>query len=113
MAECAVGTDVCCLIANCLKVAKESISSTGTLGHVTVSEVNTAGGILTGTLPKLADAPRRLRLLVKINAELNNATIQGDGAETIEGGTMTLRQQYDHSWLWPGPTCWIKVGGNV
>lgn len=116
MAECGIGIEVCCLRTGCVKVAKESITASGTSAKcVTVSEIATAGGVLTLELPALADVPQRLRLLMKIDAAANAATIIGNSGagEDIEGGNVGMGSQYDHVWLWPGPTCWIKVGGNV
>lgn len=57
--------------------------------------VDATAGVVTVTLPFVDDAQRKLYTVKKIDAGGNAVTVQGGGAETIDGGTISLANQYD------------------
>ena len=69
-----------------------------------------SGGAITVNLPPAADVPGREYVIKKIDATAN-VTIDGDGAETIDGAaTVVLTGQYDTVQIRSDGTEWWIVG---
>lgn len=82
-----------------------------TLGytHHTVL-VDASGGAVTITLPTVATAARRQYYIKKIDASGNAVTIDGAGAETIDGAaTQSLSAQWDAKRLHCNGTAWYVL----
>lgn len=57
--------------------------------------VTTGAGGITITLPPIDDAQRKSYYVKKIDAGAGAVTVQGSGSEVIDGGTVSLPNQYD------------------
>ena len=90
-------------------VHREVSAAYTALPEDTVIEGDATSAGFTVTLPALDDAYRDV-LVAKIDASGNAVTVDGDGAETINGATtLALSSQYDRALLRPGPTGWWAV----
>lgn len=71
---------------------------------------DTTGGAFSITLPKAALHSGRLLVIKRINAGANNLTIDGDGAETIDGAaTVALTTQWETRTLTSNGTAWLVL----
>lgn len=75
---------------------------------------NATGGAITANLPLLVDAIASPYIwpvwFVKTDASVNAVTLDGAGAETINGvGTLTLAAQYDKALIVPTAAGWIRL----
>lgn len=89
--------------------AVATISSNATADDTAVVYlVDASGGPVTLSLPPAASAERRIYHVKKIDSSLNAVTIDGDGAETIDGqATQALISQYDALQLVSDGTEWF------
>lgn len=77
--------------------------------HFTVL-VDGALGSYTITLPSAASAANRIYVIKKIDATANTVTIDGDGAETIDGASNTvLTAQWESVTIQSNGTSWFKI----
>ena len=68
------------------------------------------GGAFTVTLPAVTNAQRKLYHVKRTNAGVNNVTVDGFGAETIDGAlTFVLGAQYDSITVLHNGTAWWIV----
>ncbi len=69
--------------------------------------VDTSGGGVTITLPPVAAATDRVYVVKKTTTDGNTVTIDGDGAETIDGGaTITFTTSRGVRWLYCDGSAW-------
>jgi tetrahydrodipicolinate N-succinyltransferase len=90
------------------RIPVRSVSATGAIvatdGMVTV---NAAAGAVTMTLPAVATVSGRVVTVKKIDASGNAVTVDGNGAETIDGAAnFPLAAQYDSLTVIAGATEW-------
>ena len=85
-------------------------------GRLTVT-MDATGGVRTVTLPAIADAYNATLLagmvivVKKIDASGNAVTVDGDGAETIDGAaTQSLAAQYNYIVVQAGAIEWHIIG---
>ena len=72
--------------------------------------VNAVGGARTITLPAAANHTHRIYNIVKIDASANAVTIDGAGAETINGAaTQTLAVQWNSYTIQSNGTGWFII----
>ena len=68
------------------------------------------GGVFTVTLPPAQDMWNKDIVIKKIDVSANAVTVDGDGAETIEGSaTQSLASQYDAIHIISNGTAWYKI----
>lgn len=92
-----------------LGVASISTSTTAD-ATATVYLVDATGGAVTLTLPTAASALRRTYHIKKTDSSLNTVTIDGAGAETIDGdATQTLIAQYESIMIVSDGTSWFVL----
>lgn len=91
--------------------AVTSVSTNTTLGvSNAIVLVDASGGAVTITLPTAASANGRHYTIKKIDSSANAVTIDGDGAETIDGATtQSLAVQYDALQVVSNGTAWFVV----
>jgi hypothetical protein len=96
---------------SCAPGAVATFTTTSSLGVAdSVALADATGGAFTITLPAAASAPRRRYVVKKIDASANVVTIQGNGAETIDGlNTQTLALQYDSLEVVCNGTAWFII----
>lgn len=71
---------------------------------------NAAAGAITVTLPAAAACAGQVVIVKKTDA-VNNVTIDGNAAETIDGAaTKVLTAQYEKAWLLSDGTSWHVIG---
>lgn len=74
---------------------------------VDVVLADATGGAITVNLPPAANATNRVLRVKKIDASGNAVTVDGDGAETIDGAaTQALAAQYDALTIFSDGTSW-------
>ena len=67
-------------------------------------------GVITVVLPTAASSTNRIYIIKKVDASVNAITIDGDGAETIDGAaTQTLSNQYDSITVQSDGTEWWEL----
>lgn len=96
------------VIRRVLRPDARSVTATGdiALGDDIVL-VATAGGAVTLTLPKLDTAYGKVYHIKKTDASANNVTVDGFGAETIDGAaTLVWNTQYLTYTLFGGSSEW-------
>jgi len=72
--------------------------------------VDATGGVVTITLPAVSGIVRRRYTIKKIDSSANAVTIDGNGAETIDGATtQNLAAQYDTLEIVTNGTAWFIV----
>jgi len=72
---------------------------------------NATGGAITITLPKAATVNGKVYVIKKVDASGNAVTIDGDGAETIDGSaTQALSSQYDKAVIQSDGSNWHIIG---
>jgi hypothetical protein len=101
-------------LAGSIAMSSTTITTTATLG-ATDNRVfaSDAGGSFTITLPALAGVIDREYLIKKTNSSANTITIDGNGAETIDGSaTVTLTGQYSFYWIHALAGGWMIIGQN-
>lgn len=85
-------------------------ASTTADATATVWLVDASGGAVTLTLPTAASADRRVYHVKKTDSSLNAVTIDGSGAETIDGAaTQTLIAQYESIQIVSDGTSWYVL----
>lgn len=71
------------------------------------------GGAIVITLPPAATAANRVYVIKKIDVSANTVTIQGNGAELIDGAnTQVLATQYLARQVQSNGTAWWQIGHN-
>lgn len=86
-----------------------AINTTLETGHFTVL-VDASGGARTITLPAAAAHTHRIYNIVKIDVSANAVTIDGAGAETINGAaTQTLAVQWNSYTIQSNGTGWFII----
>jgi hypothetical protein len=92
-----------------------NITADATAGDGGLILADATGGAITVTLPAVADAGEGAAYLVKkTDASGNAVTIDGSGAETIDGGaTVALAAQNDFAEVFCDGTEWWVVATNV
>jgi hypothetical protein len=90
---------------------KPTVSAAYTLeADYDVIPADTTGAAFTITLPKAALHKGRLVFVKRINAGANNLTVDGDGAETIDGAaSVTLTAQWEVKRLTSDGTNWLTL----
>lgn len=72
--------------------------------------VDATGGAITITLPPVAQHSSRVYTVKKIDASGNAVTVDGNGAETIDGAlTAVLAAQWDSVMIVSNGTAWFKI----
>lgn len=90
-----------------------SISSNTTLSDAYVYLVDCTGGAITVTLPPAADCTSREYVIKKSDVSGNTITIEGDGAETIDGAlNKTVSNQYNYYAVKSNGSAWYIIGNN-
>ncbi len=91
-----------------------TVTTTVTLGALDNRIFATdAAGSFTITLPAVAGVIDREYLIKKTNISANTITIDGNGAETIDGSAnITLTAQYSFYWIHALSTGWMIIGQN-
>lgn len=81
--------------------------------HIILAD--TSGGAFTITLPKVADAAGLILVFIRTGAGANALTIDGDGAETINGAATNadMDAQYDMLTLYCDGTEWFIIGRYI
>lgn len=96
-----------------LNLAGVAVSSAYTIldnDGYTIFYADTSGGAFTLTLPTAADNTSRSIIVIKTSSDANVLTIDGEGAETINGdATQTITRQYKVLWLLCNGTEWFIV----
>lgn len=95
-------------ISGSVAFSTTSVSTTTTLDntHHTV-RVDASGGAVTINLPTAASSTGRVYVIKKIDATANAVTIDGDGAETIDGAaTVSTTTQYVSYMIQSNATSW-------
>jgi hypothetical protein len=83
------------------------------IGNNSTLLCNATGGAFTVTLPVAAAHPGRVFTIKKIDASVNAVTIDGDGAETIDGAaTYALTAQWQSVVLQCNGTSWFVLSKN-
>jgi hypothetical protein len=90
---------------------KPTVSAAYTLeADYDVIPADTTGAAFTITLPKAALHKGRLVFVKRINGGANNLTVDGDGAETIDGAAnITLTAQWEVKRLTSDGTNWLTL----
>jgi hypothetical protein len=99
---------------NCDNVITKSGAYTAkTTDHIILA--NTSGGAVTITLPAVADAAGLILIFIRTGAGANALTIDGDGAETINGAANNadMDAQYDMLTLYCDGTEWFIIGRYI
>lgn len=104
-----VGSAVNNLIQRKREVSSKSAAYTITVGDDVVL-VDATTGAITVTLPKAGPYVGISFTVKKIDASANAVTVDGDGAETIDGAANTpLAAQWDRVTVVSNGTAWFKV----
>lgn len=75
--------------------------------------VDATAGAVTVNLPAAAAAKGRLVAVKKVDASANAVTLDGSGAETIDGGaTLATTTQWGSFLIWSDGTTWYVVAKN-
>lgn len=93
------------------RVLRPDARSVAATGNVELGDdillVATAAGAVTLTLPKLDSAYGKVYQIKKTDASANNVTVDGFGAETIDGAlTLVWNVQYQSFTLFAGSSEW-------
>lgn len=73
--------------------------------------VDTALGNVTATLPTAADNTGKVLTFLKTTADANTVTVDGEGAETVNGAASTvLNNQYEKVTVYCDGTEWFIIG---
>jgi len=87
-----------------------SVTTTHTAGSETVMLCDATSGAFTVTLPASAGVANRRYSIKKIDSSANAVTIQGNGAETIDGSnTISLNVQNKSYTLVNNGTSWFLI----
>ncbi len=104
-----VGTAVNLILARRLNFVSATAAYT-LLDDINVIKADTTAAAFTITLPKAAPHAGRLVYIKRINAGANVLTIDGDGAETIDGAaTATLTAQWESKTIVSDGVGWLVV----
>lgn len=89
----------------------QSITATDSIGQQAgIILVNATGGAVIATLPAVADVPVGKTYTVKKTNATNTVTVEGAGAETIDGAAnVVLTAQYDFVSIVSNGTAWFIV----
>lgn len=76
---------------------------------------SSAGGVFTITLPAASGAEGMVLTVIKADGGVNAVTLDGDGAETIDGGATDARidAQYDTITLYCDGTEWFIIAEKI
>ena len=99
------------LIARFRGAVSEPFTASGTLGSNTdLALVDATAGAVTITLPSAAQSANRTRTIKKTDASANAVTIEGAGAETIDGAlNKSLTVQWESKTLLPVGGAWYLI----
>ena len=91
------------------EITEVTVNTTLETGHFTVL-VDAVGGARTITLPAAADHTHRIYNIKKIDVSANAVTIDGTGAETIDGAaTVVIAAQWDSYTIQSNGTGWFII----
>lgn len=96
------------LFAPALQVTDKTTTATLTIAEVGIITVNTTGAAFTVTLPAAATSAGAFYKFIKTDAAANALTIDGNGAETINGAATyaAIDAQYDTATVYCNGTAW-------
>ena len=94
------------------------ISKTGAYTATLTDDVikgDTNGGAFSITLPAVATATGKIYTFIRTGAGVNALTIDGNGAETIDGAATnaTMDAQYDSLTIWCDGTEWFIIARKI
>jgi hypothetical protein len=94
-----------------LSITTKTANYTATASDYTI--VCNNAGTITITLPAAAGCSGRVYVVKKISAALNNVTVDGNAAETIDGAaTRVLTTQYESVMIQSNGTSWFILANN-
>jgi hypothetical protein len=92
------------------KMAAKSADYTITDDDADVFEITTGATDRTVTLPTLADNAGRIITVIKVDSASGTVTVDGEGAETIDGETSyVLPSQYNRITVLAGTSSWVVM----
>ncbi len=87
-----------------------AITATGNIGPYLIELVTATGGAITRTLPAVASSKYHEFTIIKVDSSANAVTIEGNGAETINGAAnIELSAQYESVKVACDGTSWYIV----
>lgn len=97
-----------------LALGTTALSTTSTLDATRVSYFfDATSGAITANLPTIASSLGRVYVIKKVDASGNAVTVDGNGAETIDGATTyTLGAQYKYVTIQSVTGGWMIIGNN-